>query len=535
MVAATTQMLLTTILQFILTSLTNAASAEQWRSRSIYQVVTDRFATSDLSGPPCDTSQRQYCNGTWTGLTKKLDYIQGMGFDAVWIAPIVHNIENETAYGQAYHGYWSQDITTLNAHYGDETSLNALSKALHDRGMYLLLDVVINHMAASALPTPFSAYTPFNQPAEFHPFCFITDYNNQTDVEQCSLGDTNVALVDLNTENQDVINGMYSWINQTVQKYSVDGVRIDTVKHIRKDFWPGFAQSAGVWTVGEVLDNRTSYVGDYTNFLDSVLDYPAYFALTSAFQNPSGNISALVEVVQQTQSYKVHAMSTASFLENHDQPRFQSLTTDQSLVKNAMAWAFITDGVPILYYGQEQGYSGSGDPNNREALWLSGYQTQNKPLLTHVTSLNQARKAAINASSTFLTTPMKILNSNANSLTISKPPLLGLLTNVGNASVSSWGVLNAGYSANANLMEVLTCTKMQADGQGGVSANTATGQPMIILPTSALAGSSLCNGGQATGTGKGNGAFSIRGALEGGTQWLLVQLAVFGSLLLGLA
>jgi hypothetical protein len=45
--------------------------------------------------------------------------------------------------------------------------------------MYLLLDVVINHMAASALPTPFSAYTPFNQPAEFHPFCFITDYTNQ--------------------------------------------------------------------------------------------------------------------------------------------------------------------------------------------------------------------------------------------------------------------------------------------------------------------------------------------------------------------
>jgi alpha-amylase len=119
-------------------------------------------------------------------------------------------------------------------------------------------------------------------------------------------------------------------------------------------------------------------------------------------------------------------MSTAPFLENHDQPRFQSLTTDQSLVKNAMAWSFITDGVPILYYGQEQGYTGSGDPNNREAyvlkdpvnghvdadagecrLWLSGYETKNKPLVAHVTSLNHARKAAINASSSFLTTPVR--------------------------------------------------------------------------------------------------------------------------------
>ena len=65
-------------------------------------------------------------------------------------------------------------------------------------------------------------------------------------------------------------------------------------------------------------------------------------------------------------------MSTAAFLENHDQPRFQSMTQDQALVKNAMTWTFVTDGVPILYYGQEQGYTGSGDPNNREAYVLHG-------------------------------------------------------------------------------------------------------------------------------------------------------------------
>ncbi|KAF8527799.1 hypothetical protein JB92DRAFT_3093167 [Gautieria morchelliformis] len=175
----------------------------------------------------------------------------------------------------------------------------------------------------------------------------------------------------------------------------------------------------------------------------------------------------------------------------------------------------------------------TGDPNNREALGLSGYQTQNKPLLTHIMSLNQARKAAIDASSTFLTTP--IHENTQLQRQLAHHLQTALLTNVGNASVSWWGVLNVGYSANANLMEVLTCTTMQEDGQGGVNANTGNGQPMIILPAPALAGSSLCNGGQATGTGKGNGAFSIRGALEGGPPWLLVQLAVVGSLLLGLA
>ena len=102
-------------------------------------------------------------------------------------------------------------------------------------------------MATSALPTPFSAYTPFNQPAEFHLLCSsrtkatrcaspecrntcIECSLAQTDFEQCSLGDTNVTFVDLNAEDKDIITGMSSWINNIVSKYSVDGVRIDTVK-----------------------------------------------------------------------------------------------------------------------------------------------------------------------------------------------------------------------------------------------------------------------------------------------------------------
>jgi len=185
-------------------------------------------------------------------------------------------------------------------------------------------------------------------------------------------------------------------------------------------------------------------------------------------------------------------MSAASFLENHDQPRFQSLTQDQSLVKNAIAWTFVNDGIPILYYGQEQGYTGSNDPNNREALWLSGYVTTDKPLVTHISILNKARKAAISSCPSFLSTPLQILNSNANSLTLWKPPLLAFLTNVGNASVSSWVVPNAHFAPNAPLVEVLSCASMTADGNGGVAAQTTSGQPMVILPASVVAGTDIC-------------------------------------------
>ncbi|KAG5652836.1 alpha-amylase [Sphagnurus paluster] len=69
-----------------------------------FQLLTDRFASSSKTSKPCDTSTRKYCGGTWKGITEHLDYIQGMGFDAVWISPVVENVEQETAYGEAYHG-----------------------------------------------------------------------------------------------------------------------------------------------------------------------------------------------------------------------------------------------------------------------------------------------------------------------------------------------------------------------------------------------------------------------------------------------
>ena len=69
------------------------------------QVMTDRFALADESYPACDPAAAEYCGGTWRGLEKHLDYIQGMGFDAIWISPIVANVEGNTSYGEAFHGY----------------------------------------------------------------------------------------------------------------------------------------------------------------------------------------------------------------------------------------------------------------------------------------------------------------------------------------------------------------------------------------------------------------------------------------------
>lgn len=114
-----------------------ALSPAQWRSQSIYQVVTDRFARTDKS-VTASCNVNLYCGGTWRGIISQLPYIQNMGFTAIWISPVVQGVQQNTSDGSDYHGYWAQNIYQVNTNFGSASDLVALSKALHDRGMVCL-------------------------------------------------------------------------------------------------------------------------------------------------------------------------------------------------------------------------------------------------------------------------------------------------------------------------------------------------------------------------------------------------------------
>ena len=153
-----------------------AATGAEWRSRSIYQVLTDRFAQTDGSTTaPCDTADRVYCGGTFKGIQNQLDYIQGMGFDAIWISPVTAQLRGNTTYGYAYHGYWQRDLYEINPQFGTAQDLKDLSDALHNRSMYLMVDIVVNHNGARGPPKDidFSIYNPFDKQSYYHPYCLI--------------------------------------------------------------------------------------------------------------------------------------------------------------------------------------------------------------------------------------------------------------------------------------------------------------------------------------------------------------------------
>lgn len=317
----------------------SALDASSMRARSVYQVVTDRFALSnDSTTTACSTSARQYCGGTWKGIQSKLDYIQGMGFDTVWISPVVSNIGGTTGEGQSYHGYWSLDVSQLNSNFGAEADLKSLISALHSRGMYIMVDVVINHVAATSNSDfqTSSSYGPFSVQDDFHPFCWITDYSNQTNVEQCWLGDTNVALPDLNTESTTVVNYWTNWISQLVSNYTIDAIRIDTAKHIRADFWPGFTAAANVFNVAEILDGDPAYVGPYQkNATLNPFNYPAYYPIIRAFNQTGTSFTELSTMVSSIKSDFSDPTLLGGFTNNADNPRFENYTSDSGV---SAAW-----------------------------------------------------------------------------------------------------------------------------------------------------------------------------------------------------
>ncbi len=122
---------------------------EDWRDEIIYQVMVDRFANGDRSNDfnVDPVSEAAYHGGDWQGLIDRLDYFEELGVTALWISPVVKNVEEDAGFA-SYHGYWAQDFTSVNPHFGDLAKLREFVNACHARNppIKVILDVVVNHI-----------------------------------------------------------------------------------------------------------------------------------------------------------------------------------------------------------------------------------------------------------------------------------------------------------------------------------------------------------------------------------------------------
>lgn len=478
-----------------------ALDAAGWRNQSIYQVLTDRFAMSDGSTPACDASQGLYCGGTWKGITTQLDYIQNLGATAVWISPVIKNVEtNFATAGEAYHGFWAEDLYNINPHFGTEDDLKELAAALHARGMYLMVDIAPNHVGLTTEAGNYANYTPFNEPGYFHDECNIV-WNDRESEQLCWLE----GLPDLRTENDDVRQIYASWIKDLVANYSIDGLRIDTALEIEPEFWTdgGVKEAAGVFLLAEINHSAPETLAPYQQYVDGYMDYSSWTWYTNAFQTVDADMTDLYDGTNTLATMtEIDPSLFGSFVENHDQVRFPYRSADMALAKNINALSLLRDGIPIVYYGQEQHYDGGVVPTNREALWLGGYDIYSE-MYGWIQQTIKVRAHAAAADASFLTTSRtQALFSYGNGtdssrvIAFRKGHMVSMFTNGGADAANNvmFAIARSahGYAIGAEVVDVLNCESFTVASHGRLWVQMpAGGLPRVFLPKDQTDG--LCN------------------------------------------
>lgn len=369
-----------------------SASLDAWKDEVIYFVLLDRFHNgnrqNDFNVQPQNPTG--YHGGDLDGLIAKLPYLDGLGVTTLWISPIVDNDDGELAKTGlwGFHGYWAKDFEKVDEHLGDVAKVKELLDKAHARGMKVMLDIVANHGGYEYKHRDDPRYKGwFNQHGN------IQNWDDQWWLENGSL----YGLPDFNQQNPEarkyLIDVWAKWA-----KLGFDGFRVDTVKHVPKEFWADFNTQIAQRTrpdfllLGEVLHGDVGYVADYQRRgkFHSLFDFPLYYTLTDVFAK-GASMRRLGDRFAQDAAYP-NAELLSPFLDNHDVPRFLSQAGgDLGKLKLALACVLTVRGIPSLYYGTEVGMTGKGEPENRQDMAWG----KNPELTRYVQQLLKIRKDTV--------------------------------------------------------------------------------------------------------------------------------------------
>eukprot|EP00727_Mastigamoeba_balamuthi_P009733 m51a1_g5382 putative alpha-amylase (754) ;mRNA; f:10030-12529 len=469
---------------------TDLAGRELWRNRTIYQVLVDRFAPTD----PATMKTRcpnlnSYCNGTFEGIRKNLDYILELGFDAIWISPVVENTPD------GYHGYWAKNLSGINPYWGTPEELKGLIKAAHGRGMLVMIDIVLNHLGQSFYPE--SIFWPFNEPSHYHDCsgcprgCDIGNMDNQTELELCRL----LGLRDLNQSVAYVRDELVAYVQRLATEYGADGFRVDTVRHIPVEFWEYLRPRVPLFMTGEVWSEDDAYLSAYQGPLDSLLWYSMYGAIHAVFRQ--GQDPTTIDRVLRSSHRAFYDVSVlCTFAENHDNDRFLFVNPDRTLYRNALAAVMLGEGIPIMYYGAEQEMvGGHTDPERREPLWYYGLNRTSENY-KYISATMRARRQA-----GAWKYPQASVVAEGSVYAFVRGGLLAVLRNSGNASAASTVAIPPSKNLLPGTYTAITGYEAQRSivvvaGVPTVVALPAGGEPMVFLletasplPTSSSRGS----------------------------------------------
>ena len=374
----------------------------------IYFVMPDRYKDGDKknndNGGFNTSLTAFYHGGDLKGLTGTcepgddgLARIKSLGFTAVWLTPVVTQQEAIGA-GSGYHGYWGVDFLNVDPHLGTNADMAEFSKCAKKLGLKVILDVVTNHTGDVIKYLGNDAYLPAESKKLKNPAWLndINNYHNVGDMGSCwgignctKLGDF-YGLDDLATEKPVVYKGWADVYGKWISQYGISGFRVDTARHVDDKFfknWSPLIQATAKksnikdFTIfGEVFDYSTFNLMTYVrqNKIQTLLDFP-FQAKATEYASGYSNATALTALFE-NDDYYTSAQSSASnlvtFLGNHDvgrvgytiaNKRVQPASQLLPRTNLANALMYFSRGIPVVYYGDEVGMTGTNSGKDQFA------------------------------------------------------------------------------------------------------------------------------------------------------------------------
>ncbi len=415
-----------------------------WRNAVIYFAFIDRFNNGNTSNDHPLNVANDWKGGDFAGLKQKVDegYFDALGVNTLWLSSVSMNTQKAFGNASAYHSYWpittgytektqnifynqysnNVQITPIEPHFGTMDELKALIDSCHSRGMRVLVDFAVNHVADDS---PVYALHPdwFNHVnvADRDSILCEGPHDSQANwniiPETCWFSDN---LPDFNYEIPEVRKFVIDHAKWLVRTTGVDGFRLDAVKHMpvsvitnlrsgMDELYQYSDSNNPFYIVGETFDGADKirqYIG--ATMLHGQFDFPLYNVLRDTVMNGDGLFYNLKDfVVNNDTAYGDALMST--FLGNHDVARAISHIHHDSELKTAvnpevmdtwayrqlrLAWVFLMTSpmLPLIYYGDEFGLEGANDPDNRRMMKFGdALNPEQKKTLELVQKLGQLR------------------------------------------------------------------------------------------------------------------------------------------------
>lgn len=347
----------------------------------IYFLLTDRFyngdeTNDDPNGEGYDQDHPEtYHGGDLRGLIEKLDYLDALGVNTIWITPIVDNIDHNVRHGKdyqyGYHGYWAKDFTQMDEHLGDLLTFKELIDDIHERDMKLMLDVVINHAGYGMKESDEEPLIP-NYPTSEERAAF----QGMLRLEP-GFGDVTgelAGLPDFLTEDPEVLDQVIQWQAdwieraRTDQGNSIDYFRVDTAKHVALDELKALKERLPeVEMIAEYFGGDIFFNGNILSEggMDSVLDFSFKETIKDYLR---GNFESAERALKSRNEALSPKKSAGQFLSSHDEHGFLEMVLggDEGLFKVAATLQLTAKGQPVIYYGEEIAQSGRAAGNMDE-------------------------------------------------------------------------------------------------------------------------------------------------------------------------